>query len=184
MRRRNHGTTGFFRHRHRAWKLEYREHMTSAHSVRHRDPRGGFTLTELLIVLIVAAIISSMALPRFFSFIRHLGARSATSRVVGDLTMARTQAVREGRTVSLRMTGTSTYQVTIDSGAAVLRTLKTVDVKGSQKDVSLAPSTARVIFDSRGMLATTSTQQLRVIRSGKVDTVSISAVGRVYRGGN
>ncbi|WP_420126948.1 GspH/FimT family pseudopilin [Longimicrobium sp.] len=158
--------------------------MTSANIVRHRDRRGGYTLTELLIVLIVAAIISSMALPRFFSFIRHLNARSATSRVVADLTMARTQAVREGRSVSLRMTGASTYQITVDNGAAVLRTIKTVDVRGGQRDVSLAPTAARVIFDSRGMLTAASAQQLRVVRLGKVDTVSISAVGRVYRGGN
>lgn len=158
--------------------------MTSATTVRHRDPRGGFTLTELLIVLTVAAIITSMALPRFFGFIRHLNARSAVSQVVVDLAMARTQAVREGRSVSLRMTGASTYQVTVDSGASVLKTLKTVDVRGGQRDVSLSPSTARVIFDSRGMLTAASAQQLRVSRSGKVDTVSISAVGRVYRGGN
>jgi type II secretion system protein H len=158
--------------------------MTTATTVRHRDPRGGFTLAELLIVLIIAAIISSMALPRFFSFIRHLNARSAVSQVVTDLTLARTQAVREGRTVSLRVTGTSSYRVTVDNGATVLSTVKTVDVKGGQRDVSLSPTTARVIFDSRGMLLTGSSSQLVVSRSGKVDTVSVSAVGRVYRGGN
>ncbi|MBW3570283.1 MAG: GspH/FimT family pseudopilin [Gemmatimonadetes bacterium] len=158
--------------------------MTTATTVRRRDSRGGFTLTELLIVLILAAIISSMALPRFFGFIRHLNARSATSQVVGDLTMARTQAVREGRSVSVRMTGPSTYQVTVDNGAAVLRTIKTVDVRGGQRDISVSPTTARVTFNSRGMLTAASAQQLLVNRTGKVDTVSISAVGRVYRGGN
>jgi type II secretion system protein H len=158
--------------------------MTSETTVRHRDARGGFTLTELLIVLIVAAIITSMALPKMFSFIRHLNARSATSQVVADLTMARTQAVREGRTVSLRVTGAGTYQLTVDQGATVVRTVKTVSVRGGQRDISLSPSTARVIFDSRGMLATGSTPQVLVTRTGKTDTVSISAVGRVYRGAN
>jgi type II secretion system protein H len=156
--------------------------MTTETTVRHRDPRGGFTLTELLIVLIVAAIITSMALPKMFSFIRHLNARSATSQVVADLTMARTQAVREGRSVSLRMTGASTYQVTVDND--VPTTIKTVDIRGGQRDVSIAPADARVTFDSRGMLSAASANQLRVTRTGKADTVSISAVGRVYRGGN
>jgi type II secretion system protein H len=158
--------------------------MTSATTVRHRDRRGGFTLVELLVVLILAAIISSMVVPRFFSYFRHLSARSAVSQVVADLTMARTQAVREGRTVSLRVTGASTYRVTLDNGATILRTLKTVDVKGGQRAVTLSPGTARVIFNSRGMLVTGSTTQLLVSRTGKADTVSVSAVGRVYRGGN
>ena len=158
--------------------------MTSETTVRHRDPRGGYTLIELLIVLILAALISSMVAPRFFSFMRHLSGRSAVSQVVTDLTMARTQAVREGRTVSLRVTGASTYKVTLDNGATILKTIKTVDVKGGQRAVTLSPTTARVIFDSRGMLVTGSSAQLLVSRTGKTDTVSVSAVGRVYRGAN
>lgn len=153
-------------------------------TVRHRDPRGGFTLTELLIVLIIAAIISAMALPRFFSFIRHLNARSAVSQVVADLAMARTQAVREGRTVSLRVGSGGRYTVTLDDGAAVLRTIKSVNVAGGMKNVSVTPAAARVIFDSRGMLAAGSTGQLVITKTGGVDTVTVSAVGRVYRGGN
>jgi type II secretion system protein H len=158
--------------------------MTSATTVRQRDRRSGFTMVELLVVLILAAIISSMVVPKFFGFVRQMSARSATSQVVADLTLARTQAVREGRTVSLRVTGPSTYKVTLDNGTAIVRTIKTVDVKGGQRDVTLAPNGGRVIFDSRGMMPTVSTPQLRVIRTGKTDTVSVSAVGRVYRGGN
>jgi type II secretion system protein H len=159
--------------------------MTTATTVvRHRDPRGGYTLIELLIVLILAALISSMVVPRFFSYARHLSARSAVSQVVADLSLARTQAVREGRTVSLRVTGASTYKVTLDNGTTILKTIKTVDVKGAQRNVTISPGTARVIFDSRGMLATGSSAQLLVTRTGKTDTVSVSAVGRVYRGGN
>jgi type II secretion system protein H len=156
--------------------------MNSTTTVRHRDRRGGFTLIELLIVLILAALISSMVVPRFFTYVRHLSARSAVSQVVTDLALARTQAVREGRTVSLRVSGASTYKVTLDNGATILKTIKTVDVKGGQRNVTISPTTARVIFDSRGMLVTGSSTQLLVVRTGKTDTVSVSAVGRVYRG--
>ncbi|HEU4884189.1 MAG TPA: GspH/FimT family pseudopilin [Longimicrobium sp.] len=158
--------------------------MTSASTVRHRDRRGGYTLIELLIVLVLAAIISSMVVPRFFSFVRQLSARSAVSQVVADLALARTQAVREGRTVSVRVTGASTYKVTLDNGTTILKTIKTVDVKGGQRNVTISPSSARVIFDSRGMLVTGSSAQLLINRTGRTDTVSVSAVGRVYRGGN
>jgi prepilin-type N-terminal cleavage/methylation domain-containing protein len=149
---------------------------------RHRS-RGGYTLTELLIVLLIAAILSAMLLPRFFSAVRAMSARSAVSYVVADLALARTQAVREGQTVSLRVDGSTTYRVTLDQGNTIVRTLKTVRVDG-QRGVSLTPSGARVMFDSRGMLRGGSATQVIVSRTGKVDTVSISAVGRVYRGAN
>jgi Tfp pilus assembly protein FimT len=135
-------------------------------------------------VIILAALISAMVVPRLYGFMRQLSARSAASQVVADLSLARTQAVREGRTVSLRVTGASTYKVTVDNGATILRTVKTVDVRGAQRAVTISPSTARVIFDSRGMLLPGSSSQLLVSRTGRIDTVSVSAVGRVYRGGN
>jgi Tfp pilus assembly protein FimT len=124
-----------------------------------------------------------MLLPRFFSAVRAMSARSAVSYVVADLALARTQAVREGQTVSLRVDGATVYRVTLDQGNAVVRTLKTVNVDG-QRGVSLTPTGARFSFDSRGMLRGGSDTELRVNRAGEVDIISVSAVGRVYRGAN
>lgn len=158
--------------------------MTSTSTTRHRDRRGGYTLAELLIVIVIAGIIASIAVPRLSTMIRHLSARSAVSTVVSDLTLARTQAVREGRTVSLTVTGTGTYQVTVDQGADPDRVLKTVDVSGTQKNVSLTPNPTTISFDPRGMLRPGSGDQLVVNRGTMTDIVSVSAVGRVYRGAN
>lgn len=161
--------------------------MTSPSTTRHRGRRGGYTLAELLIVIVIAGIIASIAVPRLFGMIRNLSARSAVSKVVSDLALARTQAVREGRTVSFRVVSTKAYRLTVDNGANPIRTIKTVDVSGTQKNVTVAtnPATpANVSFDPRGMLRGGSATQLVVTRGGIADTVSISAVGRVYRGSN
>jgi type II secretion system protein H len=158
--------------------------MTSPSTTRYRDRRGGYTLAELLVVIVIMGIIASIAVPRLSTFIRHLSARSAVSKVVSDLTLARTQAVREGRTVSLTVTGTGTYRVTVDQGANPARVLKTVNVSGTQKNVSLTPNPTTIAFDPRGMLRPGSGAQLVVTRGTVKDSVSISAVGRVYRGSN
>ncbi|HEX6367991.1 MAG TPA: GspH/FimT family pseudopilin [Longimicrobium sp.] len=156
--------------------------MNRAHLLRHRS--GGYTLVELLTVIVIAGIIASIAVPRMSNFIRHLSSRSAMSQVVSDLTLARTQAVREGRTVSFRVITAGSYQVTLDQGANPIRTIKTVDISGSQKNVSLSPTGTSISFDPRGMLRPGSAAQLVVTRGGLTDSVSVSAVGRVYRGGN
>lgn len=156
--------------------------MTFPSTFRHLHRRGGYTLAELLIVIVIAGIVATMAAPRLSNFLRHLSARSATSTVVADLTLARTQAVREGRTVSLRVTSATAYQVTVDNGANPIRTIKTVDVARTQKKVTLTPSPTVISFDPRGMLRAGSASELRVARGTQTDTVSISAVGRVYRG--
>lgn len=154
--------------------------MKRPHAFRLRS-RGGYTLAELLAVIVIAGIMATIAVPRLSGAIRHLSARSAVSRVVSDLTLARTQAVREGRTVSLRLTGASTYRLTLDQGVNVVRTLKTVDIAGTQKNVTIGPTNSVVSFNPRGMVSTGGTQLL-VTRGTQTDTLSISAVGRVYRG--
>jgi Tfp pilus assembly protein FimT len=133
-------------------------------------------------VIVIVGIIATVAVPRLSNFIRNLSARSAVSTVVSDLVLARTQAVREGQTVSLRVTGASAYQVTLDQGVNVVRTIKSVNVAGSQKNVTLTPSPTTISFDPRGMLRAGSGSQVVVVRGTQADTVSISAVGRVYRG--
>jgi prepilin-type N-terminal cleavage/methylation domain-containing protein len=153
--------------------------MTCAPCYRH-SRRGGFTLTELLIVIVIMGLILGIAGPRFVNWIRYFTARSATSQVVADLALARTQAVREGQTVSIQTVDGDTYRVLVETVPA--RTIKTVDVAGAQGTVSLGvPAGTRIAFDSRGMLRPGSATQLTVSYGGNTDVVSITGVGRVYR---
>ena len=155
--------------------------MNRPHHYRHRDRRGGYTLAELMAVIVIAGVIATIAVPRLSGYIRHLSARSAGSTVVSDLMLARTQAVREGRTVSLRVINAAEYRVTVDVGASPVRTLKSVNVAGTQRSVTLGPNGTTISFDPRGMLRAGSGSELRITRGTQTDTISISAVGRVYR---
>jgi prepilin-type N-terminal cleavage/methylation domain-containing protein len=151
--------------------------------------RRGFSMAEVLIVLVIAGLVLAMAGPKLTGYLRSLTARSTTVQVSSDLALARTQAVREGRTVSFRVVSASRYQVTVDDAAGnPVQTVKTVDVSGPQhSSVLLSPVGGRVAFDSRGMLRNDNNNTAAAVvvsRGTQVDSITISAVGRVYRARN
>lgn len=162
----------------RGTELGVAHRMNRASAPRRRN---GFTLTELMIVVLIAGLVLAVVGPRFVNYIRYLGARSGVSQVVADLSLARTLAVREAQTVSLTVLDSRRYRIAVEAGDA--RTIKTTDIGGSQGSVTfVSPVDTRVAFDSRGMLRTGSATAIIVAHGGAADTVSITGVGRVYRG--
>lgn len=157
--------------------------MTCAHPVR-RGRRGGFSLIELLVVLLLMGLVLTLAAPKFTATIRYFTARSATSQVVADLALARTTAVREGRSTSLRILSASRYQVVVDANGTVAdRTVKSVTIDGAARGVSLGTVGTRITFDSRGMRKD-ATESITVTQPQRVDVINVTIVGRVYRGTN
>lgn len=154
--------------------------MKCAHAIRRGD-RGGFSLIELLAVLVLVGLVLALAGPKFTATIRYFTARSATSQVVADLALTRTTAVREGRSASLRVLTASTYAVVVDAeGTTADRTVKSVTLEGAARGVSLGTVGTRITFDSRGMRRN-ATERLTVTRSEGIDVVNVTIVGRVLR---
>ena len=149
-----------------------------------RGRRAGFTLTELLIVLIIASLIAAMAGPRFVRLLQVISSRGAATQVVADLGLARIQAVRNGQTASLRvLSGGAQYQVTVDAAdGSVSRVLKQMDFSQTHRSTVVTP-TGRYAFDSRGMFRSDVSigDVLIVSRGPEADTISITVVGRILR---
>lgn len=78
--------------------------------------KTGFSLLELMIVLAVFAILSSIAVPSFLSWRSEAKLKSAASMIRGDLEMARSRAIRENNFVVVSF-NTVNYEVFIDDGA-------------------------------------------------------------------
>lgn len=78
--------------------------MKSAYHTGNRQTRlaraaRGFTLVELMVVLAVAAILISAAVPNFQQTIANYRLNVEVNALVGDLQFARSEAIKQGTTV-------------------------------------------------------------------------------------
>jgi prepilin-type N-terminal cleavage/methylation domain-containing protein len=142
--------------------------------------RGGFSITEMLVVVALMGIIAALAAPRFANFVSVWRTRGAVDQLAADLAYTRMAAVRAGRTASLRFTG-ATYMVTLDNGATPFDTLRTMSFTREYPGVTVSSSSTRIAFDSRGVLRNGTSQSVTVVRNGRYQTLRISSVGRIYR---
>ncbi len=75
--------------------------------------RSGFTLAELVIVVLILGILAAVATPRYIDSISHFRVEAAARRIAADLEFARQQAKASG--VSQEVTyavGTDSYALT------------------------------------------------------------------------
>jgi prepilin-type N-terminal cleavage/methylation domain-containing protein len=66
-----------------------------------RKNQTGFTLVELMIVVVIAAILAAIAVPNFRSFIQAQRVKSAAADLHASFTLARSEAVKRATAVSV-----------------------------------------------------------------------------------
>jgi prepilin-type N-terminal cleavage/methylation domain-containing protein len=85
--------------------------MSSSHVARHPHRGGGFSLIELTVVMVIAAIMAVVAVPTLTSLAATRSA-SAARLVVRDLSYARERAIASGlQTWVVFNTGSSSYSI-------------------------------------------------------------------------
>ena len=62
---------------------------------------GGFTLTELMVTVSVAAILASTAVPSFNDMIKRNRVMTQQNDLLGDIMLARMEAIKRGLSVSI-----------------------------------------------------------------------------------
>jgi len=85
----------------------------------HRTPRGGFTLLELVLVMVIICTALGMAAPSLRGFFTSRQTTDAAAQIVALAQYARTSAIAQGRTFRLNVdTRQGAYWLTAQTGGA------------------------------------------------------------------
>jgi type II secretion system protein H len=82
---------------------------------RPRRHMRGFTLSELMIVVAIAAILAAIAAPSLKSLVRGVAVRGAASELVTGIQFARSEAIRANRAVTLTLDKARHWQIFLDN---------------------------------------------------------------------
>lgn len=142
---------------------------------------SGYTLAELILLLVLFALLSAMAVPSFANVLARARIRATLDRLSGDVYLARSLAARGAQPISIRFdpsAGCATRYELVNLAGEVLRQVTT---DPGDTGVCLESNVGRAMrVNARGLLVG-SPRTIRASRGGVADSVTISMVGRVYR---
>lgn len=152
-------------------------------SRRSSRARRGFSIAELLVVLIVSGVIMRIAMPRFAAMRDRMALRSAKQQMAAYLVTTRAAAIRRSATAVFSVSNsTISTKVNLPTGgtASLGGAVPLVSARG----VAVSPggtSTADVItYDSRGMATNLSATHVYVLtRNSKKDSICVSRLGLI-----
>jgi prepilin-type N-terminal cleavage/methylation domain-containing protein len=137
--------------------------------------RNGFTLIEMMIVIVIMGIMLAMATPKVHDWSASAGARGARTTAVSLLAQARAAAIQNNQITEAQFNGS-------DGAAVIIATNDTVAKVSFNGDygASMSPSAWWVRYDPRGIGApSSSTVTATFSRSGKSSSLTVSGFGRV-----
>ena len=132
---------------------------------------NGFTLLELTVTIAVLAIISTIAIPSFLSMIDGRRVNGVAVEIVGDLRLARTEAMRRGQEITFNIDNEShTIELGSDELKAHIYDRPNVSVSANPETINIDPRHGHP--DAALEVTVTGNSQRALI-------VSINQVGRI-----
>lgn len=151
-----------------------------------RTSNGGFTLIELVIVLVLLGVITAIATPSFMHYMKSQRLSGACRQLFTDLTKARAQAVGQNCRIIIELTNSTDYKIirdtnnnsVIDTG----ETGETRSIRPTYHDVTFSAATAATSFTpifypngtgNNGTISVTSSSL------SQTKTITFSTMGRI-----
>jgi type II secretion system protein H len=141
--------------------------------------RAGFTLTELLMVIVILGILATLATPRVYQTVARAKVNQAAGVIAADLEQAVTLAGRRRQPVVVTLESATTYTVRdrVSSGTGALRLQRVLTLAGDQGVSSMAFSRTPLQIFPNG--TTDGAFTVTVGGAGLTRTVTVTAAGQV-----
>jgi type IV fimbrial biogenesis protein FimT len=119
---------------------------------QHQNRTHGFTLIELMVSLSILAILLGVAVPSFSSFTASQRVRAASTQLRTDLVLARSEALKRNRNVTIRPRLTAGWQsgwiVVVEDSGQELRAHNDVG-----NGISMGAEPEAITFNASGRVA-------------------------------
>ena len=140
----------------------------------HDFERAGYTVVELLLVVMIAGIVMAIAVPRGLSMLDRIAVHSAAGDVHATLSLAR----------SLARSGNAAVAIDVDSASGILRVRRGVEILmsrniGHAHGVRLDRTRDSLTYDARGLGRGAANLSVIIRRRSASETVFVSRLGRV-----
>ena len=144
--------------------------------------RKGFSMIELIVVIILIGVIASIGFPRLRDGLEKQNVRSAKALIATLAATARGAAVQRGCSATLNLTVDSIWVTAcgVNPPAASVQ-VGTKKLVGDEFSVTLNSSAASVVYDPRGISTVFQPTTVRVIGPHYSDSVMINEVGKVTK---
>jgi Tfp pilus assembly protein FimT len=143
---------------------------------------AGFSMIELLTILVIVGVLASVALPSMGEFIARTQTQKALDQLVADVSYARMMAVERGRRAAVRLHAGGVYTVETLNDDGTWSPVRRVELQKNYADVEFAGGATSLEFSSRGLITNLAADSHLKLRRGSVrDSAYVSPAGRVYR---
>ena len=148
--------------------------------------RGGFTLIEMLVALVVVSLVLLIGLPKFTIAMTSQNLRGSRTTVVNMLAKARAASTETNRLTWLKVSGNKAWILArprTSAGAGNADTLGVVEDLNKRYGTTVAMSRDSIGFDPRGIASELGggAVTLTVTKSSHSEVVTIDALGRVVK---
>ncbi len=145
---------------------------------------SGFTLMELILVMVVMGILAAIAIPTFMGLLPGMRLNGAARQIMGDLMDARMEAVKQNNPFKVFVLNDHEYKILDDDDGDGIddsgtETSRTIDIQGNYSDmtISYTGSPPTIAFSPKGTATDLGT--ITVQNGSGLKSVSVSVAGRI-----
>jgi prepilin-type N-terminal cleavage/methylation domain-containing protein len=147
--------------------------------------RGGFTLLEILTVIVILGTLTLIGLPRLNAGMTKASVRGARTTLINLLAKARTAATQTNRIALLKLEGNHAFVLLrprLLPGAGNADTLGPVERLDDSYGVTITATVDSVRFDPRGLgMGFGTGTTFSVARNGITEAIMVDGLGRVTK---